>query len=246
MILVIPVMCSLLFLCGKKKKFFFLCSLILGLVVWSFVLTGSRGAWLGVFWGLLFGLVVYFFLEKKTRYVYLLSVLIGIIGLSALIVLTRVNHSSIEMLARHQTITWRLHIWKDSLEMIKDRPLFGHGINTFMMLFEKYRIGQGTSPTYAHNCYIQLAVETGILGLGAFIWMVARFFTKMIKTVRQYFENDPDLAVVSIGLLSGILAFLVHCFFDTNFYTLQLSVYLWFMIGMNVSFCAELSKSENA
>jgi len=122
------------------------------------------------------------------------------------------------------------------MEMIKDKPLLGHGINTYMRVFEAYRREiRGARPTYAHNCYIQLAAETGFIGLAGFLWIILRLFNGSLGGIRAYFDRSELLSVLSVGLIAGIFAFLAHSFFDTNFYTLQLSVYVWFMIGLLVA-----------
>ena len=138
----------------------------------------------------------------------------------------------LESLMRHRTIRRRLDIWQDCIMMIKDKLFFGHGINTFMMLYESYRLGSKAGPTYAHNCYIQLAVETGIFGLLSFMWIIGRLFRESFRKIIFFATHNRRLMIMSSGLLSGIFAFLIHSFFDTNFYSLQLSVYLWFMIGI--------------
>lgn len=140
-----------------------------------------------------------------------------------------------ELLGRHETIQFRWGIWMDSIGMIKDKFFFGHGINTFMRVFQAYRENPLMDPTYAHNCYIQLAAETGTVGLFCFLWIIARVFHRLLGKIKIILMQDQNLGVLAIGLLSGIFAFLAHSFFDTNFYSLQLSVYLWFMVGLLMS-----------
>jgi putative inorganic carbon (HCO3(-)) transporter len=101
-----------------------------------------------------------------------------------------------------------------------------------MSLFDYYRLNTGESPTYAHNCFLQLTVETGIIGLTSFLWILFTLFQEALLKINFIYNESKQEAVLVIGLLSGILAFLIHSFFDTNFYSLQLSVYLWFMIGI--------------
>ena len=74
-----------------------------------------------------------------------------------------------------------------------------------------------------------MAAETGLLGLFAFLWVLFSFF----KMGLQHFNQKRDYLV--LGLLSGILAFLVQSFFDTNLYALQMVVLFWFMLGLTVA-----------
>lgn len=232
---VIPLAGSWFFFWKQKFRGRLAALSILLLALWSLAVTFSRGAWLGAFLGTVFLLLV-FLLHKKTEELYFSAGLFFatvILCISFFLILT--NSTGREWLGRHETIGWRMDIWEDSVRMIKDKPLFGHGINTFMRNFESYRRDVGTNPTYAHNCYIQLAAETGIAGLVCFLWIMAGVFRHSLERIRIHFHANRNLAVLCAGLLSGILAFLVHSFFDTNWYSLQLSVYLWVMIGLLVA-----------
>ncbi|OIO34507.1 MAG: hypothetical protein AUJ70_00905 [Candidatus Omnitrophica bacterium CG1_02_40_15] len=122
----------------------------------------------------------------------------------------------------------RAKLWKESLEMIKDYPLTGCGLNTYSVVARDYKSFDGGG-IYPHNSYLQMAAETGLLGLFAFLWVLFSFF----KMGLQHFNQKRDYLV--LGLLSGILAFLVQSFFDTNLYALQMVVLFWFMLGLTVA-----------
>ena len=92
-------------------------------------------------------------------------------------------------------------------------------------------------PTYAHNCFIQMASEVGLVGLLAFLWIMAKGFYQTLEIVREGMAMDHDLRTLAIGLLSGLFAYLVHSFFDTHFYSLQLSSYMWLMMGVLIAIC---------
>ena len=75
----------------------------------------------------------------------------------------------------------------------------------------------------------EMAAETGLFGLFAFFWILLIFF----KIGLGYLSRKKDYLV--LGFLSGILAFLVHAFFDTHLYSLQLVVLFWFMFGLTAA-----------
>jgi hypothetical protein len=66
-----------------------------------------------------------------------------------------------------------------------------------------------------------MTAEMGIVGLAAFIWMIIRLFKTSLRNIRII--KDRFYSNVLIGLLAVMLAFLVHSFFDENFYALQLA-----------------------
>jgi len=229
-------------LLGNQKWWYRLGALlILVLTIWSLIVTFSRGAWIGIFFGIMF-LMFYVVLPKKRFHIYFsMGLLWATVVLFTAFILILTNSSGQELFSRYQSIHWRLGVWNDSIPMIKDKFLFGHGVNTFMSIFQVYRSHWTLDPTYAHNCYIQMAAETGIVGLFCFFWIIMKMFHQSLGRIKLNFTQDRNLAALAVGLLSGIFAFLVHSFFDTHFYSLQLSAYLWFMVGVLVA----ISKISN-
>jgi len=235
LVLTIPMILTLVFMRSKGFLYRMLVSAVCITMLWSLVVTYSRGAWVGMIIGLLFMFLVFLRHKIKSGLSVSLWFLVTIIIFSAISVSFVNNNFSLKFLERGDTHLWRLLVWQDSIQMIKDKPIFGHGINTFMNNFELYRRDIGTNPTYAHNCYIQLASETGIMGLGIFLWLIITFYRECLRKIKIFFTQDYNFALLLLGILSGISAFLVHSFFDTNFYSLQLSIYMWFMIGILVA-----------
>ena len=197
---------------------------MLGLLFFTFILTKSRGALLGLI------VAVPFFAFYINRKVFLVTAVVAAIIISTLAFLIVTDSSlkifRLEPVRIRDTAIIRTHIWRDTLNMIKERPVFGHGINTYMRLFQKYRSDPSQYPTYAHNCYLQIAAEMGLAGLIVFLWIVGRFFRNSVNKKTGY---------VLLGVAAGMFAFLVHSFFDTNLYSLQLNILFWFMLGLAVA-----------
>ncbi|MBF0385192.1 MAG: O-antigen ligase family protein [Candidatus Omnitrophica bacterium] len=204
-------------------------------LLWAMIMTGSRAGWLALFAGIFYLL---FTLGKKRLGLILLGlVVLGVLFMGKDKVFKEGTRMSLSNLS--SAASWRLGLWEDSLKMIKEKPILGHGINTFMRLFQDYRrkyIGAADySPSYAHNCYIQIAVETGILGLLSFMWIIFKFFFKLNRKIKEFPERSNSCFVILTGISCGIFAFLAHSFFDTNLYSLQLSALVWTAMGMAVA-----------
>ena len=231
---VVPLTLSLSF--GKKEW-----KTILGVLgtlvsMWSLFVTFSRGGWVATIWGIFFFLIL---MGRTRRHFISFGVILFVIWLGISFTIPR-KELRLDNLNVHITVDYRESLWHDSWRMILNRPGFGYGPNTYMSTFVDFgrsiRGGNYYKPTYAHNCFIQLAAEFGLVGLTCFLWILGQFFIKImqqLKNSRESFEeSDRGLQFLSAGLLSGTLAFLLHSCVDTNLFSLQLSALFWYMVGL--------------
>lgn len=237
---VVPLFFSLV-LIYRQSRYFFLAVLMFALSLWAAVITLSRGTWVGIFIGTLMFL---FILDKKKILYVCLGVFFGMVALYLFSNTDTQEKLRIDFHNVQGTFLGRAELWKESRAMIKDRPLFGHGPNMFMGVFQAYRLNASEAPTYAHNCYIQIIAELGFVGLGCFLWMMFISLKKPFLTLRTAAFNHDRWPYVTLALMSGMLAFLIHSFFDTDFYSLQLSIYFWYMAGLLSISDTLLNKSQ--
>ena len=129
-------------------------------------------------------------------------------------------------------------MWSTAYGMIRERPLLGMGINTFMSNYLHYVTGPNQGPSYAHNCFLQIAAETGLVGLGLFFWFLCSLTALPLASLRQLNKHPIYPSVAS--LLAALMAFLVKSAFDTNLYALRQAALFWTLAGLTValSLCA--------
>ena len=247
LIVIIPLFLGLSFspkIINKRVKLI-LYPLIGGLLI-CLLMTYSRGGWLGLIIGLavIFGYIFKdFSLKLKILCLSLvvgLSVMFFILPQSVQFKIKNIGRFNVKsegtinarikstLNIRKGSIPIRFHLWKESLRIVKDYPLAGCGLNTYAIVAKNYK-SFSLGGVYPHNSYLQMAAETGLSGLFAFFWFLFNFF----KIGLRHFKKSKNYLV--LGLLSGILAFLVHAFFDTHLYSLQLVVLFWFMLGLTVA-----------
>jgi len=133
----------------------------------------------------------------------------------------------------------RFGLWKESLRIIRDYNYLGCGLNTYSIVARNYKSFEGGG-IYPHNSYLQMTAETGLPGLLSFLFIIFVFFIKGLIYSRQ----KKDFLV--LGMLGGILAFLIHAFFDNHLYSLQLVVLFWYMLGLTVAVMKLDSDGEDA
>jgi len=124
----------------------------------------------------------------------------------------------------------RYSYWEEAMNMVKDYPMFGAGLNTYSIMGRSYKISWGG---YPHNCYLQMAAEIGLLGLVSFLWILIIIFRKSIQNF--YSIKSLFLRELLAGTLAGFGGFLIQSFFDTSFYSVQLGSLMWIVMGLIIA-----------
>jgi O-antigen ligase len=82
-----------------------------------------------------------------------------------------------------------------------------------------------------HNNFIQLAVDTGILGLSAWLGIWICFFRIMYQRSKNLVSDQSSKWVVA-GSSAAVIAFLVGGCFESNFYDSEVNMLLWFIMAL--------------
>jgi len=128
----------------------------------------------------------------------------------------------------------RMIFWNDSLNIIRDFPLFGSGFGTFGSIYPAFRTFPGDSIVdHAHNDYVELAVTGGVIGIALVLWFWIALFVHVFKALGK--RKDVYAIYLFWGAFSGILAILLHSVSDFNFYSGANALYVFFMAGLLVS-----------
>lgn len=109
--------------------------------------------------------------------------------------------------------TGRSHFWWVALQIIRDNPLIGTGLDTFGMAFTKFDTWNGTLRVeQAHNDYLQILTDAGILGFACVAAFIYLLFTRSFKLISQ--TSDKFRSGVALGALAGCFGVLIHSLFD--------------------------------
>lgn len=132
---------------------------------------------------------------------------------------------------RDNTVEERKWYFQESLELVKRSPWIGLGVNTYSKTERLYKpVGSKADNMYAHNGYMQMAAEIGLLGVLSFIAVFFIFFAKAGPLLWRH--PDPQLKALGTGFLFGIAAFLMHSATDTNLHSLLLISLYWLCLGV--------------
>lgn len=111
----------------------------------------------------------------------------------------------------------RFPIWADSLHLIAAYPIFGVGLGGYEDAFYKYQTaGVDRVFDYAHNDYLELLAELGILGfllLAGFVFLV---FRSAVRAAAR--RSDANIRYLGLGCAGGMAAIGFHSLTDYNMY----------------------------
>jgi O-antigen ligase len=109
----------------------------------------------------------------------------------------------------------RSYINRDGLRMFLKRPILGWGLGAFPVVYPEFRtFYTNFFVNEAHNDYLQLLVETGLLGLATMLWFLATIFRRAPKKIGHW-ESEMSGAV-TLACLLGLSGILVHSAVDFN------------------------------
>jgi len=193
---------------GAKRGLLLFFSAIMAV---SIVCSRSRGGILALSVGVIFVSGILFRMSRNRR---TLFIALALGALVAVLVIFLGNDKVVARLTETQD-SYRAAIYADSLRMWLHRPFLGFGWGTFPTVYPEYRsFYTNLFVNHAHNDYLELLVETGVVGFAITLWFLFAAFRAGLRKV--FDRDDHEGGILAIGLLSGIVSLLAHSFLDFN------------------------------
>ena len=199
-------------------------------IVLALYLTYSRGAWLlglpvaFLFVGLLRG--------RRATLIALSLVLLALLSLLPFAQAERIR--SLFDLQAGSTTFLRLKLWQASLNMIRDHPLFGVGLDNFLYQYrDRYVLPEAIverNLSHPHNIVLDFWTRLGILGVVAIVWLEVVFFREGLRLYRGL--RDPDLRVLTLGLMASMADCLAHGLIDNSYFLVDLAFVFMLTVGL--------------
>lgn len=129
-------------------------------------------------------------------------------------------------------------ITASTIPLILKSPLIGYGPDAFLQIFNQddiytkmYVYGNPNELVdKPHNLYLLYAINFGVIGLGAFLFIIILLIVKM---KRKYKENMLSENAIYIGAFAGVLAYMGSGFFNDS--VVAVSPIFWILLGIAVS-----------
>lgn len=210
------------------------------------MLTFSRGGWIG----LVFGLLVLVLLLAHWWSIHLprfwrtwaLPIVLGTavgVMLLAVVVLEPLRDRVTSIFAGRgdSSNNFRINVWMAVLEMIRDRPLLGigPGNNAFNKIYPLYQRPR-FSALSAYSIILEVAVETGIIGLVAFLWLIFVTLTQGWQAFNRLRTMSNREGFWLMGAIASLVGMFGHGMVDTVLYRPEVNTLWWLTFALIASY----------
>lgn len=196
---------------GARARLMYIAALIC--MIAAFVLTQSRGGWISLSVSLAVMAAVLLARKAEIRKnVFILVFLV--VAAAAFVYFGRdavMQRAETIVDTQHEDMSFgtRLMIWRGTVAMIGANPVTGTGVGTFIDGFPRYRpAGLFVKANFAHNDYLNMAAEMGVLAPGIMVAIFAIVIARGFRSVRPYI----------LGCAAGVASLVLHATVDFNFH----------------------------
>jgi O-antigen ligase len=234
--LVLPVGLGLLVFRGVRRDIFPMTALLTIVPMGALILSGSRGGIVSLVFEL--GVLVLLARTRKRPEGSHIAA-IAIVGLAAVVLILWMGAGkAIERFSSVRSgdvlLERRVTMFRGTWHVFLDHPITGSGLGTLVAVYPRYETGyDGKVVDHAHNDYVELLAETGILGglcSAAFLWTLFSVARKNFEAEQGHFSRALHAGAITAagGLLlhsfvdfnlhipSNVLLFLLQCYLATS------------------------------
>jgi Flp pilus assembly protein TadD/O-antigen ligase len=154
-----------------------------------------------------------------------------------------VSRSSDALVLGDRSTRQRVMLWEDTFRLIMDRPMLGVGTGNYEFNIPKYlgpnslelkhkmesEAGIEHMIFRAHNDYLEVWSESGLLGMAVFLVLLAQIVRSVSRLLVKYVKGQEEPLVIGLG--AAVLATLAHALFSTNFQNPASAIVFWVVVG---------------
>jgi putative inorganic carbon (HCO3(-)) transporter len=132
---------------------------------------------------------------------------------------------------------FRVNVWMSVLNMIKVKPILGigPGNKAFNLVYPLYQ-RSGYSALGAYSVPLELTVETGIIGVICYGWLIFSIFRQAWIALNRLRSDRNMDGLWIIAAIATIVGMMTHGLFDTVWYRPQVQLLWWLAIAIISSF----------
>jgi O-antigen ligase len=134
------------------------------------------------------------------------------------------------------TAFFRLKLWQSAWQMLKERPLTGLGLDNFLYQYRtRYISPQAWAEpdlSHPHNHILDFGTRLGGGGIVLLVWLQGAFWSRALKGYFQSANANTQSQILLLGLMGGMITFLVHGLVDNAFFLVDLAFTFFLSLGI--------------
>jgi putative inorganic carbon (HCO3(-)) transporter len=133
----------------------------------------------------------------------------------------------------------RMAHWQSALEMWTDHPWLGVGIGNYALVYEQYALPLWPFALgHAHNYYLNIAAESGVVGVGAYLLL---WISALLGAYQATRRASGWYWGIALGILGVLIHLSVHNLFD-NLYVHDMYLQLAILLGIGAAYEQQWAK----
>jgi putative inorganic carbon (hco3(-)) transporter len=138
----------------------------------------------------------------------------------------------------------RVNVWIASFQMFQENLWLGigPGDRTFKVVYPFYQRGSFDA-LGAYSIPLEIAVEMGLLGVSAFLWILWTTGVWGVSMWRKLINKNPQTALLVACCLTALTGLVVQGLVETVWYRPQVQTLWWLALAMMAGICLEESPS---
>lgn len=222
-------------------KYYWLAGLAFCICSAGLVFNATRGAWLAV--AIVSAVLLIYYMFKSKRNLAVSIIFVALIS-TVLVNNPKFMHrlDTIDDFDKYQSNTERILIWQSAWNMFKDHPILGVGLGQYTENYQqKYISPQAKEPKlgHAHNNFLQMLAENGIVGFAGFVIM---FGYIILKNLITWFNTKN---VYALMIVSATVCLLLQGFTEYNVGNSAVIKMYWLILGLLVVLSEFYKKETN-
>jgi putative inorganic carbon (hco3(-)) transporter len=199
----------------------------LALLIAALVMTHTRGAWIGFAAGaaLILGC-------RQKR----LLLALPVVAVAVFLAAPEAVRVRIRSIIDPQDVTARerLYMWGSGVQIVRDHPWTGVGINGVKSVYQAYKHPNAVRDQRAHlhSNLFQIAAERGLIGVACWLWIWVAFYGQAWTIFRVRGPDTPRASALVVGSLASITGFHVAGLFEFTFGDSEVIMLVYFLMAL--------------
>jgi O-antigen ligase len=152
----------------------------------------------------------------------------GVLALGVVLTVAPVERLAGRLDPTRGTALVRVQLWQAALELIREQPLLGIGLDNFLYRYAALlppTLGMEPNLSHPHNLVLQAWLQLGLLGVVALGWLLAAIVRSLGPLLGA--TAAPTHRALAVGALGSMVDFVAHGLVDNSYFLVDMAMIFW-------------------